>query len=162
MGGSFAPVWVAAFTWNGWQTSLEYAIRYVTPNQRHHGEEHRLLKRRDAVYNAAKQRNPQRWSGNTRNWTPVTEVWLNPPKEHQAEKKRDLKGASSMDTTTSLTNTDTPRTMVRRNPKLVTDRRGHAEPGATGNGMPKGGMMKTVDATTTLKNADSITVKYMA
>jgi putative transposase len=69
------------------------AIRYVTPNQRHHGEEHGLLKRRDAVYNAAKQRNPERWSGNTRNWTPVTEVWLNPPKEHQAEKGRDLKVA---------------------------------------------------------------------
>jgi len=25
MGGSFAPVWVAAFTWNGWQASAEYA-----------------------------------------------------------------------------------------------------------------------------------------
>ena len=27
MGGSFAPVWVAAFTWNGWQASVEYALR---------------------------------------------------------------------------------------------------------------------------------------
>jgi hypothetical protein len=27
MGGSFAPVWVAAFTWNGWQASAEYALR---------------------------------------------------------------------------------------------------------------------------------------
>jgi hypothetical protein len=44
--------------------------------------------------------------------------------------------------------------MVRRNPKLVTDRRGHAKPRASGNGMPKRSMMKTVDATTTLKNAD--------
>lgn len=34
MGGSFAPVWVAGFTWNGWQASsgisgrlgLEYAV----------------------------------------------------------------------------------------------------------------------------------------
>jgi hypothetical protein len=26
MGGSFAPVWVAAFAWNGWQESLEYAV----------------------------------------------------------------------------------------------------------------------------------------
>jgi hypothetical protein len=25
MGGSFAVVWVAAFTWNGWQASVEYA-----------------------------------------------------------------------------------------------------------------------------------------
>ena len=26
MGGSFAPVPVAAFTWNGWQDSAEYAF----------------------------------------------------------------------------------------------------------------------------------------
>jgi putative transposase len=45
------------------------------------------------VYKAAKQRNPERWSGETRNWNPVTEVWLNPPKEHPAEKRRDLKAA---------------------------------------------------------------------
>jgi hypothetical protein len=25
MGGSFAVVWVAAFTWNGWQASVGYA-----------------------------------------------------------------------------------------------------------------------------------------
>ena len=25
MGGSFAPVWVAGFTWNGWQASAVYA-----------------------------------------------------------------------------------------------------------------------------------------
>jgi hypothetical protein len=25
MGGSFAVVWVATFTWNGWQLSVEYA-----------------------------------------------------------------------------------------------------------------------------------------
>jgi len=55
-----------------------------------HGEAQVLLKRRDAVYNAAKRRNPERWSGKARNRDPVTEVWLNPPKEHQAKKGRDL------------------------------------------------------------------------
>jgi transposase InsO family protein len=69
------------------------AIRYVTPNQRHGGQEHRLLQRREAVYEAAKQRNPARWSGKTRNWKPVAEVWLNPPTEHQAEKSQELKAA---------------------------------------------------------------------
>ena len=29
---------------------------------------------------AAKQKNPLRWSGNTRNWEAVTEVTLNPEK----------------------------------------------------------------------------------
>jgi len=45
------------------------------------------------VYKAARKRNPERWSGDTRNWSPVTEVWLNPPKEHQAKKEQDLKAA---------------------------------------------------------------------
>ena len=27
MGGSFAPVWVAGFTWNGWQASAVYATK---------------------------------------------------------------------------------------------------------------------------------------
>ena len=69
------------------------AIRYVTPNQRHEGIEHGLLKQREIVYEAARRRNPQRWTGMTRNWSPVTEVWLNPPKENQAEKARKLKTA---------------------------------------------------------------------
>jgi len=29
MGGSLAPVWVAGFTWNGWQPSAVYAPNYV-------------------------------------------------------------------------------------------------------------------------------------
>ena len=33
------------------------------------------------MYEAARQRNPERWTGVTRNWNPVTEVWLNPPQE---------------------------------------------------------------------------------
>ncbi len=69
------------------------AIRYVTPNERHSGREQALLKRREAVYEAARQRNPERWSGKTRNWNPVAEVWLNPPKEHQADKGQHLKAA---------------------------------------------------------------------
>ena len=69
------------------------AIRYVTPDQRHRGADQELLKHREAVYEAARQRNPQRWSGKTRNWNPMTEVWLNPPKEKQTEKVQDPKAA---------------------------------------------------------------------
>ncbi len=61
------------------------AIQYVTPSQRHRGEDHALLEARQAVYQAAKGKHPQRWSGDIRNWDPVTEVWLNPPKEVAAE-----------------------------------------------------------------------------
>jgi putative transposase len=69
------------------------AIRYVTPSQRHGGLEHAVLKQRAEVYAAARTRAPQRWSGRTRNWKPVGSVWLNPPKEHQADKGQSLKAA---------------------------------------------------------------------
>lgn len=69
------------------------AIRYVTPSQRHRGEDQALLAQRDLVYETARKRHPERWSGNTRNWNPVTEVWLNPPKENHTQKQQDLKAA---------------------------------------------------------------------
>ncbi len=67
------------------------AISYVTPSQRHAGKDREILRQRKEVYTEAKRSNPQRWSGNIRNWNQVTEVWLNPPKEVHAEKKKILK-----------------------------------------------------------------------
>ncbi len=61
------------------------AIRYVTPNQRHEGLDTALLCARKGVYEEAKRQNPARWSGDTRNWEPVSDVWLNPPKESQTQ-----------------------------------------------------------------------------
>lgn len=55
------------------------AIRFVTPAQRHRGEDPLLLARRHAVYHEARAKNPTRWSRHTRDWTPVGSVWLNPP-----------------------------------------------------------------------------------
>lgn len=69
------------------------AVRYVTPSQRHRGEDSDLLEQRKAVYESARQQNPGRWSGKTRNWNLVEEVWLNPPKGHQAEKEQESKAA---------------------------------------------------------------------
>jgi putative transposase len=56
-------------------------IRYVTPAQRHAGQDRARLAARHAVYQDARQRNPQRWSGQTRNWTPVGVVTLNPERD---------------------------------------------------------------------------------
>ena len=56
-------------------------IQFVTPAQRHRGDERSILANRSAVYQAAKQRNPERWSRGTRNWAPVGAVWLNPENE---------------------------------------------------------------------------------
>ena len=53
-------------------------IQYVTPGQRHRGEDIEILARRERVYEKAKQRHPERWSKDTRNWRPVIAVSLNP------------------------------------------------------------------------------------
>ncbi|MCU7880967.1 MAG: hypothetical protein KZQ60_10820 [Candidatus Thiodiazotropha sp. (ex Lucinoma aequizonata)] len=57
----------------------------MTPSQRHSGEEHSILVNRKAVYDTAKQRNPERWSRRTRNRTPVGEIWLNPENQDVEE-----------------------------------------------------------------------------
>jgi transposase InsO family protein len=54
------------------------AIKFVTPAQRHAGRDLALLAARTALYGAARDANPLRWSGATRNWSAVEEVHLNP------------------------------------------------------------------------------------
>ncbi len=56
-------------------------IRYVTPVQRHCGQDRGLLRARHALYQAARASNPRRWSGLTRNWAPVGVVTLNPERD---------------------------------------------------------------------------------
>jgi putative transposase len=46
--------------------------------ERHLGFDRQILEQRKAVYEAAKQKHPERWTGNTRNWSPIETVWLNP------------------------------------------------------------------------------------
>ena len=55
----------------------------MTPAERHSGRDVAILRRRDRTYKAARRAHPQRWSGATRDWSPVAEVRLNParPKE---------------------------------------------------------------------------------
>ena len=56
-------------------------IRYVTPGQRHAGQDRGVLMARHALYHEARERNPRRWSGSTRNWSPATAVILNPERD---------------------------------------------------------------------------------
>jgi len=55
-------------------------IQFVTPVQRHLQQDKDILKARKKVYEEAKAKNPNRWSGNTRNWSFINEVHLNPNK----------------------------------------------------------------------------------
>jgi putative transposase len=78
-----ARIWVGQFV--AWYNNehRHSATRFVTPNERHQGLDKDILAKRVDVYEQAKQLNPNRWSGNTRNWQPITEVHLNPDKQHQ-------------------------------------------------------------------------------
>lgn len=60
---------------------LHSGINFVTPESKHKGMDLELLKNRDELYKKAKEKNPKRWSGETRNWSPIECVKLNPLKE---------------------------------------------------------------------------------
>jgi len=79
-----ARQWVSRFV--QWYNTehLHSAIRFVTPSSRHLGKDPEILAKRVTVYEKAKRLNPQRWSGPTRNWSPIAEVFLN-PKNHKSE-----------------------------------------------------------------------------
>lgn len=62
-------------------------IRFVTPAQRHRGDDQDILARRHALYQEARARHPERWSGKTRNWEPIGAVMLNPDKELLQQKE---------------------------------------------------------------------------
>ena len=56
-------------------------IRYVTPAQRHAGQDRPVLAERHALYQAARESNPRCWSRHTRDWTPIGAVTLNPERD---------------------------------------------------------------------------------
>jgi putative transposase len=94
-----ARQWVGTFVrWYN-EEHRHSAIKFVTPAQRHAGLDGALLRKRAEVYEAAKARRPERWSGDTRSWEPVTTVHLNPEKGvtkavNKREEKTELKKAA--------------------------------------------------------------------
>ena len=69
------------------------AIRFVTPAQRHAQTDKAMLHARAAVYEKARHQHPTRWSGNTRNWSFINQVHLNPDKPQTKESEADQKAA---------------------------------------------------------------------
>ena len=72
-----ALAWVIAFV--HWYNNVHQhsGISFVTPNERHEGNDKAILHQRKQVYELARQKNPNRWSKQTRNWDRVDEVYLN-------------------------------------------------------------------------------------
>jgi transposase InsO family protein len=76
-----AREWVLQFVhWYNYEHKHS-GIQFVSPAQRHAGNGEEIMVQRKGVYEAAKARNPERWSGNTRNWELPNAVFLNPEKE---------------------------------------------------------------------------------
>lgn len=81
-----ARAWVELFT--DWYNNehRHSAIQFITPSQRHDRQDIELLKRRKELYEQARRRHPERWSGSTRNWTHQATVHLNPKQGQNNDK----------------------------------------------------------------------------
>jgi putative transposase len=76
-----ARAWAAGFVhWYNFD-HRHSGIRYVSPAQRHAGDDQAILAARHALYLQARERHPRRWSGDTRNWSPIDAVTLNPERD---------------------------------------------------------------------------------
>lgn len=78
-----ARLWVSGFQQWYNEEHQHSALKFVTPGQRHRGEDKEILTRRTALYAKAKAAKPERWSGNYRNWIRPAVVTLNPQKSNQ-------------------------------------------------------------------------------
>ena len=88
-----ARQWVAGF--QKWYNEIHQhsAIKFVTPGQRHRGEDEAILNKRALLYEMARAAMPQRWSGVCRNWTRPAEVSLNPNKSAKSSTSSQAKAA---------------------------------------------------------------------
>ena len=79
-----AQSWVADFV--RWYNEDHHhsSIQFVTPAQRHRGEDADILSERRRLYEAARARRPERWTTRTRAWRHIDQVTLNPRRDaHQ-------------------------------------------------------------------------------
>lgn len=76
-----ARQWAATFVHWYNHDHRHSGIGYVSPAQRHAGQDVAILQARHALYQQARQAHPARWSGPTRNWTRIETVALNPEKD---------------------------------------------------------------------------------
>ncbi len=77
---SAARGWVKKFVQWYNNEHCHSGIKFVTPTQRHLGEDVEILANRRLVYQKAKTQNPERWSRDIRNWDQIRDVYLNPEK----------------------------------------------------------------------------------
>jgi len=68
-----------------WYNNEHYhsGIKFISPYQRHYRLDQVIMEKRKKVYEQAKQRHPERWSKNTRDWSLPDYVTLNPMNEEE-------------------------------------------------------------------------------
>jgi transposase InsO family protein len=86
-----ATGWVEKFVYWYNNIHLHSGIKFVTPSSRHEGKDLAILENRKIVYQRAKIKNPNRWSGAIRNWDKIEKVYLN---HLQEEKEIDIRKIS--------------------------------------------------------------------
>lgn len=79
-----AREWVARFSLWYNETHHHSALKFVTPGERHRGEDTAILAKRSQLYEAAREKRPERWSRSIRDWQPVGGVLLHPARLNQS------------------------------------------------------------------------------
>ena len=88
--GRKAGIWVSDFT--KWYNINHHhsGLNFLTPNQRHDGRGKEILTNRTAVYEAARAKNPERWSKEIRDWFHDDRIWLNLENRNLREKRGNI------------------------------------------------------------------------
>lgn len=89
-----ARQWVARFTHWYNEEHRHSALKFVTPGQRHRGEDKDILALRAAVYEAARACRPERWPGSCRNWDRPEIITLNPLKSRNGQRDSEINKAA--------------------------------------------------------------------
>lgn len=79
-----ARAWVKEFAQRYNNEHRHSRIKFVTPVQRHNGEDKAILAKRRELYKKAQEKHPNRWSKDIRNWDEIGDVELNPENKKEA------------------------------------------------------------------------------
>lgn len=78
-----AREWVKDFV--HWYNDIHYhsGINFMTPNDRHNGHGETIMKKRQKVYEKAREKHPERWAKRIKDWSLPPYVALNPVNEEK-------------------------------------------------------------------------------
>lgn len=88
-----ARSWVTGFEHWYNEEHRHSAIQFVTPGQRHRGEDLTILKNRKDLYEVAKRKRPERWAKQCRNWQQRQTVTLNAKRSASSQAAIEKKAA---------------------------------------------------------------------